>query len=648
MERSGATSIFPLDDPKSNTIMRNTQASAWVNTGGAGTYASGVTEVNGTKDVSALNTQLEGPTILNDGQLSMNVDAGELQHYSGSGAALGGVGTLAPGTTHPGHTLIDGLPFSLEIWVKLSALDSTDDDPAWLLSLIDADGFEAHLGFARKNVTGGGGPGGAVAGDYYTPCAKLRWTGDAYELTPVWSMDTTSYYHQDWTQLVAVWGAGGRCRLYLDGREIANGSAGTNVPANQIQVRVNKPGAANRDCLKDGSLAYAATYNTALTGDRIRRHYLAARRVLDITIPKKYARTHHHQPNGTERYCLGVRTTNDEDDQDDADSKFRGSGITTNPSHMNIEQFQTWKMTVLEDILERSGGDDPNLTTGVSMVGMFWATKAPGGTFPRTLVDFTGVEVGSMNTNWTDPSGYIDNPTYSPSIYGGFHFVLQVADVDSYTLECKWGHDDGRTEDLTNDGEYHILTLTDGSDNVIPLPQGDANRNGVGHYEGFHHGGGTSNGDWRLGRYTFGGFSAGGGENVDESLSHIHMSVLGRSNVMNTKTIDVVAVDDVPTPPALPWLNTVYTWGRDYDVVTMGAMQFDNTQYPDTNTDDVGNPQVIETFHTHMALFPRALSRVQLRSLERLARGTRQMRSRRPTQHLTRFSTILSPIRLKH
>lgn len=652
MLRSGATSIFPLDDGYGQTTCLNLRASDWYLSGGHGQYSflNPLEYPHGTWNVSP-STAAIGPTVLNHDITSMNVIASGTTHIHCVGPEDGGVGdtTLVP--THPGHTQIDGFPFSLEIWCKFSTLDTNPQTDALMMSIVDDEGNKAHIGF--KNIEAHSGVGGYD--NYYFPFVLLE--GDstcsvtADDLTAAdgyWTWDSVQYYHTGWSHVVATFGLDNTCILYIDGQENARTTiihgAGSIGPYSKIQVRINIPTThepSHIDYLNNGHLAYAATYNVALDPRRIRRHYWAARRPWDIKFSNEVqVYSHTAQPNGTERFAKGIRATNKNIDEglssDRSEAAFRGSGITD--PYTTVEDFDGFKMNLQHDMRDQQA--DPNKDTGLATVSLNWATQNTNGVFDRGILKLHSTP--SSTNHFLDPSGFTVGSALNNPWAGMFLMQLKSPTSGSdgfWHLHAKWGRNGETYGDLSDAGTFYELKLTD------KFPVSDHNRNGNGWWEGFHHGGGTNNGAWRKGDYTFTGFSCGGGTKLP--ITHLHQNAFNKS--WKIESVDIVAAH-----PLVDEVNNVQHFSK-YFKDGVGhehpgePIDYFSGDYPETNEDDFSaNHYVVEQFSTHLAIFPQALSRAEIRNLERLSRGKRQMRTRRPTQHLTRFSTITCPARLMH
>lgn len=649
MIRSGATSIFPLDDDNSGTSIRNLRADSWYNSGGYGVYnvLDPLLPANGTWNAATDETPQIGPTILNHDQTSFEVIAHGGAHYSAAGPANGGVGNTTGLDPNPGHTEIDGFPFSLEIWCKFSSLDTDPQNTATIMSIIDSTGKEAHLGFLPiqgHNTTSHSPP----HDNYFFPYASVE--GDAVGSCSVddmtagggfWEWNSVNYYHTGWNHFVATWAADGNCKLYNDGNLIAEKALTTAGagPSSKIQVRINRPNSIIEPAqnLENGYLAYAATYNIALDPTRIRRHYWAARRPWDIKFLNTQGFEHKAQPNGTERYAKGIRTSNTGETESPvtaSQAEFRGSGaIAPGSGFTTTTALDGWKMGMRDDIRDWQAA--PDRDTGISTIGLHWATESTSGSFPRSILDFRSTQSWAGCTpdpvNETVPN--CENFTWA----GGFEMILRNNGSPwVWSMEASWGRNNGSFGDQSDRGISSEMTMTS------TFPVSDHNRNGNGWWEGFHHGGGTSNGTWRKGGYTFIGCSMGGG--TEMPLSHLHQNEFNKS--WKTVVTDVVADN-----PSESEINNIQSYSHKH--VSSAAhpgipFAYTSGMYPDSNTDTTTNVHVVEQFSTHLALFPKPLRRAQIRELERLSRGKRQMRSRRPTQHLTRFCTIACPSRLMH
>lgn len=650
MIRSGATSIFPLGDDHDQSVIRNSLRDLWYNKGGYGTYSIGtpLLPADGTWSVDADPSETsDGPTILNHDQGSMNV-IGQT-HRHGSGPVNGQVGDTTGIPTHPGHTEIDGFPFSLEIWCKFSTYGHDPQSTATIMSIIDSTGKEAHLGFLALEAHSDLSPSQDY-NNYYFPYASVE--GGAVGSCSVddmtygagtWEWNSVNYYHTGWNHFVATWDASGYCKLYNDGNLIAEKALTTAGagPSSKIQVRINRPNdfLDPEENLNTGYLAYAATYNIALDPTRIRRHYWAARRPWDIKFLNYQGFSHKAQPNGTERYAKGIRTSNTGETVAPAaasQAEFRGSGvIVPGGGFQDTEQIDAWKMGLQDDL--RDWQSAPNTDTGLATTGLHWNTESTSGSYPRTIFNLLGEE--AWDACHDDPSPYEGINCEHAMWAGGFQILFKppLSSPWIWSMQAVWGRNNGSYGDNSDRGipVRPEMTMTS------TFPVSDHNRNGNGWWEGVHHGGGTSNGTWRKGDYTFVGCSVGGGTAMP--LSHLHQNEFNKS-------WKITSTDVVADNPSESEINNIECYSRHY---TSGAgpgnpFAYSSGTYPDSNTDTTTNVHVVEQFSTHLALFPKPLRRAQIRELERLSRGKRQMRSRRPTQHLTRFCTIACPSRLMH
>jgi hypothetical protein len=230
---------------------------------------------------------------------------------------------------------------------------------------------------------------------------------------------------------------------------------------------------------------------------------------------------------------------------------------------------------------------------------MTWNTGTATGSYPVPLCNFIASD---RRNSWVDPDytgtyGTIGDAEEE----SGFEFFMDGSGEEYYP-QLKFGFIS--TDNPTN--EYFTLT------GDTAMKSSDPDR----------HGGGVENGDWKHNGSTFIGAICGG--DIKAAI------ILQQPNRREHITID-----------APPLSGDRYGMGN-----SCHRMLPTPDQRPSVPLRLGGGGIISDVIVTHLAIIPGSMPAAYMKELGRLARGTHAMRTRRPTQHLTRVATLMAPSRL--